>query len=273
MRTLILCLLILLCFCKETENTKFNFRNGTALAEKQDSLIQIYKDSGTISKSEIKEMNDNLWVQAAMNMAPNNLVIRQLCLIDLFQGSCRNKKFVENQMDYISGGDDGNRIWLEGYSYWQYTRDILDFWLIKFKESCDFNKIMRMLIDIDNGFIRTAYKREDKWYPAPFGDLRDITLTANLQYKCNELFNHPDSVNVNGIKKIKNELSIIYYIEAEPLGFNMHTMADNDTVEIIDGIPQDYDFYTGYPNKYKNKEEEFRSMLRKKRTNSIGSWK
>ena len=119
------------------------------------------------------------------------------------------------------------------------------------------------MTEIDEGFIKTAYQRNGIWYPAPFGDLTDEPLF--LQNMCYE--NKPDN-NAAIVKKAGN----IYCITAKPLGLNHHVPKESYTIKIINGYPENFIFYTGYSNKYKNLKEEMEDLLDDRRLESLYSW-
>ena len=121
---------------------------------------------------------------------------------------------------------------------------------------------------LDAGFIKTAYKRNDKWYPAPFGDLKDLPLTEDLQTVCDSLI---DSAAAGIIKmKKENKILISYIIQAKPIGMNFHIPKRDTVIKIFDGIPVNFKFYGGYEKKYKNKEEETFDLLDSLRIKTIG---
>lgn len=241
----------------------FNFKNGTALAVQQDQYLQLYKSGGKLTGQQISEMEQNLWVATAARMAPGNLVVRQWALVDLFKGAPSNKDRIYNIMDVLSYKHPmDKRLWAEGYSYFNYTMDVVEEWINKFGP--DAHLTSRLVDKIKIGFIATAYLRGNILYPAPFGDLRNEPLKPDLQIQrgftsitiCNVAFNHYDG-------------SLWYNITGKPLGLNTHIPVDNYTVSIRNGIPSGFKFYEGYNKKYKNAWEEFKDTFSPKRVASI----
>jgi len=243
----------------------FNFQNSTELAKHQAKLLNDYKTGIPVSNEEIKNLENNVWVTSAAVLAPGNLVIRQWCLIDLLKGKNRHEKEIVNLLICLSYNRE---LWAEGYSYWGYTREILDEWLKKFG-STDVAAIEK---GVDAGFVRTAYKRNGVWYPAPFGDLRDVPLSPELQTACDSLIDTA-TVGIVSLKKERNPLIIFYRIEAQPIGMNFHIPKRNTTIRVFNGIPLNFVFYTGYGNKYKSKEEEAADLLDSVRVKTIGKCK
>ncbi len=245
----------------------FNFKNGTALAIQQDQYIKLYKTGGKLTSSQISDMEQNVWVATAAKMAPSNLVIRQYALIDLFKGTANHRDKIFKQMDILSyklPGED--RIWAEGYSYYVYTMDAVDLWISKFDFSYDLTAIKNIINWVRNGFVATSYLRVNKWYPAPFGDLRDIPLAQDLQY-----MHPPKTKRISNvvINYLGDQGKFWYSIDGKPIGLNTHIPKDSYTIEIVDGIPQNFKFYVGYDKKYKNSWEEYLDTYNIKRVRSI----
>lgn len=269
MRFLLLLLLLpIFCGCRN-EISDYNFRYGTKLAIQQDSLITKYRKGELLSNQEIKKMEKNLWVWTSLELAPNNLVLRQFCLIDIFKKTPKYKTVIEKILSCLSYN---GKIWAEGYSYWIYTRDILDEWIKEFRMDTDINNIAKIVVTVDENFVKTAYQRGTYWYPAPFGDLRNNPLIPDLQSRCN-LINRPEIQTVyfdSGY--IKYELkadTLKYYINCKPIGLNLHIPKTPDTVKILNGMPLNFDFYTGYDNKYTSSLEETQDLFDEKRINSL----
>lgn len=239
----------------------FNFRQGTELAIEQDRLIALYKTGEKISKKELDSLKNNLWVASALTLAPNNLVIRQYCLIDLFTGTPTHCFKIYSLLTSLCF-DNGlkNLVFMEGYSYFRYTMMILGLWMEKFQDL-----MIKFVVEkIEKGFINTSYKRGDLWYPAPVGDLRDEPLAGYLQVD-----HSISTIHTSRLSMIINNNIPTYYIKGSPKGFNTHLPLNDSSVMIIDGIPKDFKFYEGYDKKYKNKFEEFKDTFNIKRIKSI----
>lgn len=243
----------------------FNFTFGTKLAIQQDQYIKMFKNDEIITKSQIQNLKDNLWVKIASKLAPNNLVIRQLCLIDIFTNAPKNTNKIFNLINILSYKKDGDyRIFAEGYSYFNYTMNILDIWITKFENDIDITKIMYLIDLIKQGFIATSYVRNDLLYPAPFGDLRDIPLNSDLQIK-----HIHQNIRLSTVLVDYTSDSVNYKIEAKPIGFNTHIPKDDMIVTITNGCPESFKFYEGYDKKYKNCLEELIDTFHVKRLTSL----
>ncbi|MBE3085373.1 MAG: hypothetical protein IMZ64_04035 [Bacteroidetes bacterium] len=206
-------------------------------------------------------MEQNLWVAAASRLAPGNLVVRQWALIDLLKGEPNNRDRIYNMMNILSYKQPGIlRIFGEGYSYFNYTMDIVGEWVEKF------NVIMvKNLVNmIEQGFISTSYIRKGVWYPAPFGDLRDIPLNPDLQISHDITNRVLSNVCCNSC-----EGRLWYTITGKPIGLNTHISKNDSIVSIKNGIPTTFKFYEGYDKKYKNSWEEFKDTFDLKRILSI----
>jgi hypothetical protein len=254
--------------CKKEQLLKpeeFNFENSTALARHQTELLNKYKNHEAVSDSEIKSLENNLWVKSAVKLAPGNLVVRQWCLIDLLRNNPAHARDIHRLTGCLSYN---KQLWAEGYSYFLYTREILDVWVDAFPTAITTPNIKEILSLIDMGFMRTAYKRDVSWYPVPFGDVRDQPLDSQLQAKCDSIAHEP--CTAGPVTMVYGE-SPEYNVVGQPIGMNTHIPKDNYTIQVVYGIPYGYVFYTGYENKYKNKEEEARDLLDPKRLNTIQS--
>ena len=230
----------------------------TKLAEFQESLFKKIQNKDSISASNIYTLKFNLYVKLAYYLSPSNLVIRQLCLIDLISNNTKNKPKILKLINKIGK----QTLWLEGYSYWLYTKEILDFYE-KFFNLLD---IQSFIFSMDISFLRTAYKFEGVLYPAPFGDLRHIPLEQHLQDDTkliNTIFYKP-------ILKQTNHPEIKYTILSCPLGFNTHVPIKNQTISITNNyfFPNLF-WYESYDKKYKNKLSELIDTLRIERILSL----
>jgi hypothetical protein len=240
----------------------FNFKQGKELAHEQDILIEIYKRGESITNNTLDALKNNVWVAAAEKVAPNNLVIRQYCLIDLFTKAPKHNFKIFKMLSTLSYNSGlNNIIYGEGYSYYVYTLNILNAWLNKFDDPMISNLISRM----DRGFISTSYKRGHLWYPAPFGDLSDHPLDLGLQQDHEVKFAVASNIKMN----VSSCGDVAYLVKGRPLGLNTHIQLNDSFISIINGIPEGFKFYQGYDKKYKNKLEEFKDTFNIKRIKSI----
>ena len=252
-------------YCSNIRSVKHtNIKNSKTLAHEQEILYIKYINDDYVSESRILELEKNVWVKTAERMAPSNLVIRQYCLIDLLRNNPNHKEQINELVNRISYY---GAIWAEGYTYWEYTKRILLPWAEKF----DQEKTLLLIKSIDFGFVRTAYKRDAHWYPAPLGDLRDVPLNDKLQNVCNILNMKDIDIEVGSIRFISNEKETIYKIKSYPVGMNIHIPKDDYIVKIVDGIPVGFVFYTGIDNKYNSKFDEWEDLFDEKRIETIKS--
>ncbi|MBD3248224.1 hypothetical protein GF382_02950 [Candidatus Falkowbacteria bacterium] len=229
-----------------------NFEYGSSLANLQDELFARYNSGGEITRQDIKRLESNRWVGLSYFLAPSNLVVRHYVLIDLARGEEKNKEKIKKLIERIAP----QSVWLEGYSYWLYTKPFLQ----KYVDEFELDDIQIHICAIDTIFEKTAYHRNTKLYPAPFGDVRDIPLEGSSQ---DSTITAEISI---GIIEKNND---IYNIKPAPLGFNLHTPDKEAEIKIVDGIPENFEFYEGYSQKYKNAFEELIDMLDLKRIFSI----
>lgn len=263
---LILSLFLIFSACYvNTKKIMEDFKPGSSslLVNKQDSLLTVYKSGTDIPKEVVDELSDNTWVETANEIAPSNIVIRQYCLIDLINDKPDHHEIIVKHVNSLSYG---GKIWAEGYSYWQYTEYFLHEWIVKFKDDVDVNELTTLTINIKKGFAKTAYQRDSIWYPAPFGDLRDVPLNDQLQEKCKPPIEYPIEHSIITIDTVNTWLK--YTIKGKPVGLNGHVPKDTFYVEIINGQPN-FKFYTGYSDKYKNATEEMLDLFDMSRIRSI----
>jgi len=284
---LMVCLLVLMSCLSAVKNHSFvknmgfstvdslrlNILNGTALAVRQDELIADYKANKEVSKETIDSLRGNAWVIAAETLCPSNLVIRQWCLVDLFTRTPDTTRLISMLKLLSYDGKYKGKIWAEGYSYWCYTKKMLNEWDEAFA-----NATVRQLIEeIDIGFIKTSYLRGDQWYPATFGDVRDIPLEGKLQNTIKRLdmkSKLQQSWKIAIVEKIViDSLKIQYRISGQAIGLNTHIDVDSFTVSVTNGKPENFHFYEGYDKKYKNQYEEWQGILNEKRIKSLETLK
>lgn len=234
----------------------------TELAKLQDNVIQTILLNLNPIPSNIKKLKKNLWVKIAEKTAPNNLVIRNLCILAL-TGDIKYWKArprIQKMIQSISG----NCLWKEGYSYWLYTKPILQ----KFAITFDYTSIISVIKRIDRDFWDTSYERNGQLYPAPFGDVRDEPLEEWLQVY------RPDLTQSTGCLWMKREYKndLIYYeIHPSTVGFNTHCPSVQQKIKIIEGIPYihkqygygwlRYSFYKGYDKKYNSRLDAFKDTF------------
>lgn len=253
------------------EASTFSFRTGAmGLATDQENLYESNIKGRAIdqikipSETQIKTLENNLWITASIRLAPSNLVIRQLCMIDIFRGKPANAETIEKMVNILSYWNGIERSWAEGYSYWEFTKKILIVWTAKFTAFSSTNNIKNIITYIDNGFKATSYKKGNVYYPALYGDLWEGPLASNLQV------DHPVVNKTVGIVK----LEIVggnpkYTITGKPIGLNMHTVVNNFTATVVNGIPNGFKFYLGYGKKYPSQAQEISDMMNPTRLLSV----
>lgn len=245
----------------------FNFKSGTALAVQQDQYIPILTGGGALSAAQISEMEKDLWVIAAVQLAPSNLVIRQYCLIDLAKGTPYNRDLILRMMSILTYKNSGNYLaWGEGYSYFNYTMNALKPWISKFEATVVKSPIVEIVDKVKKGFIATSYLRGKKWYPAPIGDTRDEPLSQELQVDHERVTMTISNVGFN----YNPDTGVTWYnIAGRPIGFNVHLPKDNYMVVIDKGMPAGFKFYEGYDKKYKSVWAELRDTYSYQRLKSF----
>ncbi len=248
-----------------------NFQQGSSLADFQEELFRKACSGALFSNSEIAKLKGNMWVKAAAKLAPSNLVIRHLVLLDIVSGMTHNQNSIAKQITLLSGNQIGLRVWAEGYSYWEYTKKFISLYCRTF----DVVPLIKQCVKlIDRGFIESAYTRDGVLYPAPFGDLRNEPLAPSLQRKAEVMDNFSSRLLVKYQFAIR-AVSSVYGVKPYPLGLNTHCQKDGFNVFIINGKPYmdedskiPFKFYEGYANKYDGIVSEAKDTLDAKRLKS-----
>jgi len=262
---------ILSCFVFIFMNCAYVFETGSELASFQDKKFDDFQFNNGITNKEKVRLERNLWVWTATDMAPGNLVIRQLCLIDLFNGKTVNYNLIMEQLDKVGGVG----LFLEGYSYWIYTKPFL----VKYYEVFKSPGLKIYVDQMDKKFLTTAYVLHGGIpRPAPFGDIADITL----EYDVLALENIADNAEVFPVTKKTEGDTVTYTIEACAVGLNAHIPKKADTVVISGGVVYKssgkmltpYEWYPGWEGKYNSRWDELMDVFDYRRVNSItvGKW-
>lgn len=233
------------------------FKMGYPLAEQQDRIFKAY-ESGKITCSRAfeiaRELRRNLWVPAASRLAPCNLAIRQYCLIDILEGHHSHWSHINRLLRLLAPEAS---VWLEGYSYWIYTKPFLILYAKQVRDRSINLGLEAVIVNIDLNFQKTAYLRNGILFPAPFGDLRDIPLEDHLQ--------NPAAIQEVSAAYPVYKSSHLYTIMGHTLGFNLHTKSETCSYIIRGKKPVNFKWYTGYDQKYRGFLSEFKDMIRFKR--------
>ena len=238
-----------------------NFDSGNKLADFQQHIFDNFICKNIqVSQQDMNTLTSNYYVKMASSIAPSNLVIRQLCLIDLCHNNKHNLLKILRQLELLCYGS--HYVWSEGYSYWLYTK----MFLVKYVEKFDEPRIQTIIYAIDDIFVQTSYYRNETLYPIPFGDLRDVPLESSLQLK------RPIELCRYGLIF---KFGKTYKIEAMPRGLNGHTPNKRIVVNVDEnGIPylengSKFEFYTGYKDRYPTFFSEWSNLLKLNRILSI----
>ncbi len=226
-----------------------NFEHGLSLAKFQDSIFDKWKKEKKITEEEVQRLKCNTWIFFARFLAPSNLVIRHYCLIDIIDNDSKHQNVLIKLVHILGEG-----LWLEGYSYWLYTKEILEIYGKKLK----IGYISKFVDDLDGRFKKAAYKcRDGKFYPPLFGDLRFISLEDHLQDDKEDKY-----VCIWPVSREIEKNTVIYQIKATPLRFNTHVPKKSSIHYVEDGIVKSkFKWYKGYDKKYKTKLGEWIDIL------------
>ena len=225
----------------------------------------------TLTQAEVDKLKNNYWIKISRIIAPNNLVIRHLCLLDLISKCPNHYKEILDQLKKLTYSKETiilgklvmptRLLYAEGYSYWLYIKNFLQVYNDKFLVNCG-SYIQSYISKVDSGFQATAYLRGTVMYPAPFGDLRDQPLEDVLQ-NSSTIFN---TINIAPINKRNNT---IYQVESMPIGLNGHIPLNNYIVDIKNGEPVPFSWYQGYSQEYPTMWSQMMNTLNPKRVWAI----
>lgn len=244
---------------------RFVYENDGALAQHQDSLLAQYQRGDSLPKRDIRTLKINWWVKTAYKLAPGNLVIRQYCIIDVYENEASHKEEIQRLVNILSGESGGYRSWAEGYSYWLYTKAALNPWLDKFKD----DSLLNMRKAIDLGFAITAWRQWGQWKPAPFGDLYDVPLDSMGQKLAYDSCMQYERIYVKNITRSVIDGYITYDIDPMPVGLNGHCEKSRGSYKIDDNKPQGFKYYTGYQEKFESRKAEWTDLLDPRRIFTI----
>jgi hypothetical protein len=238
-----------------------NFLWDGALADVQDRVFASLSSGLAPAESDIKQIKSNWLISIASYLSPCNLTVRHYCLLDLLSGKPNHQEKIESQCDLLSNDPyaelttAGNRLWIEGYCYWGYTKSFLLAYCHKFNPPW-----LPILLNIlDDNFRKTSYERNGISYPAPFGDIYDIPLEDSLQ--------QPKGQSEHGwIGPVRKSLPAIR-VHTKVLRFNLHTNNLDTCYDVTSGIPIDmqtnkpFQFYAGYKEKYPTLGSQIKALL------------
>ena len=253
----------------EKEITMFTV-DTSALADFQQGLYDKIVKGIPFSDSDKKRLNgvnaENVWINTASSIAPNNLVIRQYVIQDHHDFCSERCLQIVRMLRLLTRCTDQSApmLLLESYSYWKYMKPFLVVYANKFaRDDVRGLSIKSFTQRIDEGFQATAYLRGDVLYPAPFGDLRDEPLEDCLQDRSKV----QSSVNIFPVTKLGNH----YEIEGCAVGLNGHIQTKNSEAMIVDGVPMPFKWYNGYESKYPTWQSQVANTFNFKRIFSIGA--
>lgn len=235
-----------------------NFMSGTKLANFQEDLLNRYRNQKVLKVGEnvtVEEkalLDENMWIVMAYYLAPSNLVIRHLCLravLNMKPDGFFNE--IMNQVKRLAPD-----LWVEGYSYWLYTRGAL---ILYTKEVGGGDWIKEKIASIDDAFAETSYMSNGKLMPAPFGDLRKNNAIDTVRVKI---------VNDKKLKFIEKR-GDRYVVKPYFVGMNTHVPSRKEDIIIVAGEPVGFDWYEGYEKKYPSQFAEWCDILNPLRILSI----
>jgi len=234
------------------------FIAGYPLGELQERIERSIREGSMPSEKDLHILHHNWWVKLAFHLAPNNLVLRNLCLQALITSNSEkySKKIYRTFTNLAYYRKNSEPLWAESYSYWGYSKHLLKMFINKFN-FLSWNKIYDR---IEKNFAISSYEHRGFLYPAPFGDLWEGNKVDIQDFSIMEIV-----CSMGNMSKYDTE----YRFEAWPVGLNCHCLKSFKKIEIKDGIPVGFKFYEGYDKKYKNKFCELADMFDIRRIISI----
>ncbi len=277
-----------------------SFLHGSKLADLQDDIIVKLREDkfniDTLSQQELKYLNPkthNLWVAMSINMAPNNLAVRHMALREIFLSRTTNQLRKASDDEYVPRmqkrsqvimkmiGDlsedvfkwDSNpstpMLWAEGYSYWLYTREVLQM-VCKLEDSWigDYRNLRKIVDKIDDGFTMLSIQAHGKWRPPVFGDCKDIvtkplnsSLLGTLISAGNTKFMDcllVDIIAHDGYFEMASKPHRVHGNTHTQGKFEVSYISTHDMSEEIT-----FKFYEGYDKKYKTRFHEWVDIIKR----------
>ena len=226
-----------------------NFEWGGVLATRQDLSL-----SGKGTKADARAFRGNWVVPIASILAPCNLTVRHLCILDILDGHPNRCPGIIRQLRALTYGGDG--LWAEGYSYWQYTRWALSTYADRF----GLEKLKEFIERQDADFMSTGYEVDGVVHPAPFGDLRAVSVIDGATVVNPALSIYP-------VTWFEGKMKV--WIKSRGVGFNLHTAYEDVPYIIFKGRPYNmetgrfFEYYEGYKKKYPTCWSEVRALLKR----------
>lgn len=225
-----------------------NMESGSSLADFQDYCFIMLQHSQNLSSGNHDRLRTNSWVKIAERLSPCNLVIRHYCLLDIIEREPKRFNAILEQVKLLTyyTANTSFLLYAEGYSYWLYIKNFLALYVSRFPSTLLFSEFIYL---IDRGFQATSYLHDKSrdampWrlYPAPFGDVRCEPLEESLQDRT-KMF---DTITVMPVSKN----GLMYFVKSMPVKLNGHIQVKDSHVTIVDGFPQNFQWYHGYNEKY-----------------------
>jgi hypothetical protein len=219
--------------------------NREPLADFQDRLFNLLSigcvNHDNVLKRDYDRLRNDPWVRMAEKISPCNLVIRHYCLLDSIERSPLHFTTILRQLKLLTYYTPSAAflLYAEGYSYWRYIKEFLKLYYSKFP---NVSIIPEFISLIDRGFQATAYGSGGALWPAPFGDLRYEPLESALQ----------DRTKMYSVITVcpVNKSNLSYFVKSMPIKLNGHIPVKDSHVDIVQGGPQPFTWYTGYKEKY-----------------------
>jgi len=226
------------------------------LYEVQARVLEQMEKGEPVSLGDAKILRGNIVAHIADFFAPSNLIVGTFCLTDLLTGRNFLERVIERLCMRCCGvyGSPAplwwkEKFWLEGYGYWCYAKRFLRLYWNRFNVGW----MKDFIAGIEDNFLTTSYRRNDyRYYPAPFGDIYDLPLESNESVY---MLKGVGSVHREGIEPV------IYNIELDPAGFNLHTSRVRKVYTVTKGNVAGFAYYTGYKNKYPTVWSQIRAMF------------
>lgn len=244
--------------------------NTFALADFQQATYGKIMAGQAPSTDDVKRLTsvsvENVWIESARVLAPDNLVIRQYILKDYVNSKADHYDAIMAMLKKLTYWQNGawRLLFGESYSYYIYCRGFLILYCSKFGNSTA--TLGEFISMIDTGFQVTAYLNGTVMYPAPFADLRDVPLDPPLQDPSKIL---PNIDLFPVAKRTLMDGTVEYKVKGCALGYNGHVQISDSKCSIVNGVPTPFTWYTGYDKKFPKWYSQWVSMADPRRLLSL----
>lgn len=242
-----------------------NFLWDGKLYEVQQRVLDRVRLMLPVSEEDRDLLRGNIPSRLAYFLAPSNLVVATLVLLDLIEGRNTRQAKILKTCQRCCGinparcawtvfeVDWSRSLWLEGYSYWS----VVVRYLRAYRGMFDCVWAADIMVEIEKNFQCLGFHMPGaNKFPPPIGDVYEGPMAPWSDYDTRTRIG-PVSMEWPG-----TPYDLLYCVNADPVGFNLHTHRVRNQYGIINGVLKGFSWYTGYRNKYPTVWSELREIFR-----------